>query len=55
MLEDLKAKAKPISTPGEIRQVATIASNGDEKVGGLIAEAFEKARAAREHRVRVAS
>merc|ERR1719504_218921 len=42
VLEDLKAKAKPISTPGEIRQVATIASNGDEKVGGLIAEAFEK-------------
>jgi len=42
VLEDLKAKATPISTPGEIRQVATIASNGDEKVGGLIAEAFEK-------------
>ena len=42
MLGDLKAKAKAISTPAEIRQVATIASNGDEKVGGLIAEAFEK-------------
>merc|ERR1719198_1915342 len=42
LLEDLKSKAKPISSPEEIRQVATIASNGDTKIGSLIAEAFEK-------------
>merc|ERR550537_775959 len=42
VLADLKAKAKPISSPEEIRQVATIASNGDTVIGALIAEAFEK-------------
>merc|ERR1719160_2128821 len=42
LLEDLKAKAKAISSPEEIRQVATIAANGDTKIGSLIAEAFEK-------------
>merc|ERR550537_654628 len=42
VLDDLKAKAKPISSPEEIRQVATIASNGDTAIGALIAEAFEK-------------
>merc|ERR550537_1050065 len=42
LLEDLKAKAKPISSPEEIRPVATIAANGDTKIGALIAEAFEK-------------
>merc|ERR550537_1031851 len=42
VLDDLKAKAKPISCPEEIRQVATIASNGDTVIGALIAEAFEK-------------
>merc|ERR550537_727311 len=42
VLDDLKAKAKPISSPEEIRQVATIASNGDTVIGSLISEAFEK-------------
>merc|ERR1719183_460583 len=42
VLEQLKQTAKPISSPEEIRQVATIASNGDATIGKLIAEAFEK-------------
>ena len=42
VLEDLAANAKPITTPQEIMQVATIASNGDKVIGTLIAQAFEK-------------
>merc|ERR550537_1914534 len=42
VLDAIKKEAKPISSPDEIRQVATIASNGDVKIGGMIAEAFEK-------------
>lgn len=42
VLEDLASNAKPITTPQEIMQVATIASNGDKVIGNLIAQAFEK-------------
>ena len=42
VVEDLKANAKAITTPMEIMQVATIASNGDKVIGNLIAQAFEK-------------
>jgi len=42
VLEDLQNRAKPISSPEEIKQVATIASNGDIAIGQMIAEAFEK-------------
>lgn len=42
VIEDLEARAKPISSPEEIKQVATIASNGDVEIGEMIAEAFEK-------------
>merc|ERR1719287_426238 len=42
VLAHLQSTAKPISSPEEIRQVATIASNGDTVIGALIAEAFEK-------------
>ena len=42
VLEDLTLNAKAITTPQEIMQVATIASNGDKVIGTLIAEAFEK-------------
>jgi chaperonin GroEL len=42
VLEDLAKNAKPITTPQEIMQVATIASNGDKVIGNLIAQAFEK-------------
>ena len=42
VLEDLSTNAKAITTPQEIMQVATIASNGDKVIGNLIAQAFEK-------------
>lgn len=42
VLEDLTTNAKAITTPQEIMQVATIASNGDKVIGNLIAKAFEK-------------
>merc|ERR1719226_286866 len=42
VLEDLEVRAKPISSPEEISQVATIASNGDTTIGRMIADAFEK-------------
>lgn len=42
VLDHLKANAKAITSPQEIRQVATIAANGDQMIGGMIAEAFEK-------------
>merc|ERR1719453_1826829 len=42
VVQDLEDRAKPISSPAEIKQVATIASNGDDAIGSMIAEAFEK-------------
>merc|ERR1719337_257385 len=42
VVEDLESRAKQISSPEEIKQVATIASNGDHSIGSMIAEAFEK-------------
>merc|ERR1719238_2696489 len=42
VIQDLEDRAKPISSPEEIKQVATIASNGDVAIGQMIAEAFEK-------------
>ena len=42
VLEKLKAMSKPISTQEEIRQVASISSNGDIEVGDMIAKAMEK-------------
>merc|ERR1719217_1077803 len=42
VIEDLEARAKAISKPEEIAQVATIAANGDTVIGKLIADAFEK-------------
>merc|ERR1719498_1471232 len=42
VLEDLQNRAKPISSPEEIKQGATIASNGDLAIGQMIAEAFER-------------
>merc|ERR1712240_735149 len=40
--EQLKTLAKPVTTPEEIAQVATISANGDTSIGGLIANAVEK-------------
>jgi chaperonin GroEL len=42
VLDDLSAMSKTINSPEEIRNVATIASNGDKKIGDLITAAFEK-------------
>ena len=39
VLEDLTARSKMITTKDEIRNVATISANSDEKVGELIADA----------------
>jgi len=42
VLEDLKEQAIMIESPTSIKNVATIAANGDEQIGNLITEAFEK-------------
>jgi len=42
VLEDLSVQATMIDSPASIKSVATIASNGDEKIGEMITEAFEK-------------
>ena len=40
--DHLKSLAKPVTTPEEIAQVATISANGDTAIGNLIAEAMAK-------------
>lgn len=40
--ENLVAKAKPIESESEIKQIATISANGDTQIGGLISKAMEK-------------
>merc|ERR1740128_657949 len=40
--EHLAVLAKPVTTPEEIAQVATISANGDTTIGNLIAEAMAK-------------
>merc|ERR1740121_1726747 len=42
VLDDLAAQATTIDSPASIKSVATIASNGDEGIGGMICDAFEK-------------
>merc|ERR1719499_779095 len=42
VLEDLAAQATMIDSPEKIKNVATIAANGDEAIGKLITQAFEK-------------
>jgi len=42
VVEDLKARSKPVSDNNEIAQVGIISANGDETVGRKIAEAMEK-------------
>ncbi|PBN43631.1 chaperonin GroEL [Sphingobium sp. D43FB] len=42
VVEDLKARSKPVSNNEEIAQVGIISANGDEVVGRKIAEAMEK-------------
>ena len=38
----LKEQSKPVTTPEEIAQVATISANGDSSVGNLISDAMKK-------------
>jgi len=42
VVEDLKARSKPVSSSNEIAQVGIISANGDSVVGEKIAEAMEK-------------
>jgi len=42
VVEDLKKLSTPIKGKKEVAQVATIAANGDEKIGADIAEAMDK-------------
>ncbi|MCS6986725.1 MAG: chaperonin GroEL [Sphingomonadaceae bacterium] len=42
VVEDLKARSKPVTGSAEIAQVGIISANGDREVGEKIAEAMEK-------------
>ncbi len=42
VVEDIKARSKPVSGTNEIAQVGIISANGDREVGEKIAEAMEK-------------
>jgi chaperonin GroEL len=42
VVEELKKKAKKVTSSGEIAQVGTISANGDETIGKMIAEAMQK-------------
>jgi chaperonin GroEL len=42
VVEDLKARSKPVSGSNEIAQVGIISANGDREVGEKIAEAMDK-------------
>ena len=42
VINELKAKAKKVTSSGEIAQVGTISANGDETIGKMIAEAMQK-------------
>ncbi|KAJ1187242.1 hypothetical protein NDU88_004021 [Pleurodeles waltl] len=39
---ELKKQSKPVTTPEEIAQVATISANGDPEIGNLISDAMKK-------------
>ena len=42
VVEDIKARSKPVSGSNEVAQVGIISANGDREVGEKIAEAIEK-------------
>lgn len=42
VVEKLKSFSKPVTTPEEISQVATISANGDKIVGDLISSAMKR-------------
>jgi chaperonin GroEL len=42
VIENLKKRSIPVTSKDQIRQVATISANNDEKLGALIADAMDK-------------
>src|SRR5437773_1054215 len=42
VIEELKAKAKKVTSNDEIAQVGTISANGDEEIGKIISQAMKK-------------
>jgi chaperonin GroEL len=42
VVKDIQKRAKPVSASSEVAQVGTISSNGDEKIGKMIAQAMQK-------------
>lgn len=42
ILKDLKSKSKPIENDIQIKQIATLSSNGDVEIGNLVTEAITK-------------
>jgi len=42
VVDALKKMSRPVTTPEEIAQVATISANGDNTIGGLISQAMKK-------------
>jgi chaperonin GroEL len=42
VVKNLKAMAKPVTTPEAIKQVATISANGEVSIGEIISEAMKK-------------
>jgi chaperonin GroEL len=42
IIEELSRLSKPVTTPEEIKQIATISANNDEEIGQMIANAMEK-------------
>jgi len=44
VVKGLKALSKPITSNKEIEQVGTISANGDDVIGGILAEAMEKVK-----------
>ncbi|KRZ11779.1 60 kDa heat shock protein, mitochondrial [Trichinella zimbabwensis] len=42
VIDNLKKISKPVTTPEEIAQVATISANGDVSIGNLISEAMKR-------------
>uniref|UniRef100_A0A2K5K043 60 kDa heat shock protein, mitochondrial n=1 Tax=Colobus angolensis palliatus TaxID=336983 RepID=A0A2K5K043_COLAP len=43
VIVELKKQSKPVTTPEEIAQIATISANGDKEIGNIISDAMKKA------------
>jgi len=42
MVKELKTMSTPIQNKEQIRSIATISANGDQQIGNLLADLFEK-------------